>query len=300
MSDPIPLNETSTIADLNDPYSLLDPFNGDDPDPFHDSDYISIGLRPVTIPATIDEPEYIEGDLSITYEVLKNALGRNFGRIRPWKGFTTYYGKETYRGIDLPPDIVEYNGELFITLETFNSDATFNERPGGNLVLSRVRLDTDPDYLEISGSANSPLLAGDKVIRYNTIRDVRVLAGRDLPNDRLLRQITGFNNAVCNGDITTDLVLTIKRYWDGGNDTVGTITFTPLTIPNAVKFVYGVYAFNDASLGAQAATGTIIDAGDLLVVEATTIPTEFSFVSITMLGDFINYQSPLYNQYVPV
>lgn len=285
----IPLVDTALINEQDDPYDLVDPSDTNDPVPFHASDTISIGLRAVTIPSGPNDPEYLAGDMSISFEVLLNAMGRSIGQTVPWVPDLPVYGSETYRGIEYPANKITFEGSVFLA-NTTETSPTFDER---TLNLSRFTMDTDPELLELTGSADAPMLVGKAVLRYKTIRPFFIPLQQSLPNERLSSD-SEYNVAVCNGSITSELVLSIKRYWNGGVTTIGTITFDPLT-PSSDTWVYGAFVFNDTSNGPSAATLLYCPADEMFVVEATTVPVDFEWVSVTLLGIFKKYVDPSYN-----
>lgn len=288
----IPLVDTALINEQDDPYNLVNPSDPDDPVPFHASDTISIGLRAVTIPSGPNDPEYLAGDMSISFEVLLKAMGRSIGQTVPWVPDLPVYGSETYRGVEFPANKITFEGSVFLA-NTTETSSTFNER---TLNLSRFTMDTDPELLELTGSADAPMLVGKAVLRYKTIRPFYIPLQQSLPNERLSYDMD-YNVAVCNGSITSSLVLTIKRYYNGGVSTIGTITFDPLT-PSTDTWVYGAFAFNDSAMGPEATTVLYCSADEMFVVEATTVPVDFEWVSVTLLGKFMKYVHPAYN--IPV
>lgn len=289
----IPLANTSTVGELDDPFNLVNGLDNDDPNPFHPSDVICAGLRAVEIPAAGDDPEYIAGDMSVTFDTLSKALGRTIGRTRMWAPFTEFFGPETYRGITLPADFVVYDDQVFLVTTSFNSAATFEEKQSGTMVMERLTRDSDYQFLEMCGSAVAPLVVGSPVLRYLSIRYMEIHKELSLPNDRLDTD-KEYLRAACNVDITTDLVLTMKRLHNGGSETVGTITFVAGSY-GSDTWVQGDFVFNDAGSGSNAASLITLTDNTQLVIEATSIPAEIQWVTVNILGKFINYQSPYYN-----
>lgn len=291
----IPLADTQTIAEQTNPYDLMDPVNSNDPVPFHPSDVISMALRPVEIQAIGDDPIYLQGDMSVTYDMLANAIGRQFGRILQWTPNTTYYGPTTIRGLKLAGDTVKHDTGVYNVLVDFISDASFEERINGALVMSRVTLDSDLQYLELTGSAAAPVIPGTAILRYPVIRPLDVFKQYELPNVRLGQGLQQWHRAICNADITTDLVLQIKNVYNGGESIIGDIIFTAPAVPAPGEWVDGVITFNDIASGAEATTRLHISTFEMLVIEADTVPVELQFVSVNLLGQFMNYQSPYFN-----
>lgn len=294
----IPLADTQTIAEQNDPYTLINPSNTNDPIPFHPTDVITMGMRVATIPTSGDAPEYGEGDMTITYEMLANAIGRQFGRTLPWIPNSIFYGPTTWHGIEIPADTVQHETGLYRVLVDVETSASFEERIDGTLVFSRLTQDTDLQYLELTGSATAPITAGMAILRYPVIRVLDIYKEYELPNVRLGQGLQQWHRAICNADITTDLVLQIKNVYNGGESIIGDITFTAPAIPAPGEWVDGVITFSDIASGAEAATRLHIPNYQMLVVEADTVPAELQFVSVNFLGQFMNYQSPYFN--IPV
>ena len=278
----IPLEDTALISEQDDPYNLVDLTNLDDPVPFHSTDTISIGLRTASIPATGDEPYYEAGDMSISYGLLLNAFGRQIGQTHVWFENLPIVGPQTYRGVALPPNKIFFEGSMFLA----NSDelsSVFNER---DLNLSRFTMDTDSELLELTGSADAPLLPGKAIVRYKTIRNFRIEKEQSLPNSRL-GSPDEYLRAVCNSGLSTNLVLTIKKYYNGGSVTAGTIVFDEATVSPGDTWINGVFTFNDPDV--------YVKRNYMFVVEATDVPVDFEWVSINMLGTCIKYVDPSYN-----
>ncbi len=285
----IPLEDTFLISEGEDPSNIVMGLDGANPVTLH-SDDVCYFLRPTTIPGDIPNqiPEYTAGDISLTWAQLSNMLGRAIGRTVEWQPNTDFYGPHVYNGINLPPDIVSWNGELFITLSDFTSGASFNETSVNDLVLSRITLDQDDDYVEIIANATSPILANSIISRYAPIRKLDVFRFYNLPNSRLQVDDTDYHVARCNGNISTPLVISLKRVFDNGESTIGTITFTPEVGKTVID---GVIVFNDPAAGPDPTVLMHFGFTEMLFFEATTIPIDFEWVSITLLGVMRNYRS---------
>lgn len=284
----IPLVDTSLVNGFDDPFSLVDGLDTDNPIAMHDDD-VCYFLRPSEIIGDIPngDPHYTEGDISITWGGLVEMLGRKIGRTVEWAPNLSLYGPHSVNNINLPPDMVTYNGDLFIVLSDHVTGATFSEIETNQLVLSRVTLDQDDDYVEIIANAVSPLVVGNVISRYAPIRKLDVFRFYNLPNIRLQPDDTDYHVARCNGNISTPLVINLKRVYNNGESTIGTITFTPEVGKTVID---GVIAFNDPSTSNPSA---VMHFGftEMLFFEASTIPVDFEWVTITLLGVMRNYKS---------
>lgn len=286
----IPLVDTALINEQDDPYDLVDPSDTNDPVPFHASDTISIGLRAVTIPSGPNDPEYLAGDMSISFEVLLNAMGRSIGQTVPWVPDLPVYGSETYRGVEFPANKITFEGSVFLA-NTTETSPTFDER---TLNLSRFTMDTDPELLELTASAEAPLLPGKAILRYKPIRYFEIPKEQTLPNLRLDTP-KEYLRAVCNRGLSSNLELVIKKYYNGGSLIVGTIVFDEANATDTDTWIHGVFTFNDTESGSEAASLINVNMDYMLAIEALNVPVDFEWVTITMLGIFKKYVDPSYN-----
>lgn len=207
--------------------------------------------------------------------------------VKRWQPETDYFTAT----VDTPNDLVIHGDSLYIVTQDFTSGGlgSFNERLG----LTRVGLATDPEYLEITADASSPILVGQIISRYRGIRRFTVMEQYTLPNANLDTP-RGYNTAVCNSDITTPTVVAIERLESNANYTaIATITFTPNADP---YFTEGVIAFNDPYLGSEAATGLYMPENTVLVMRVTTVGTGLEWLTINLLGEFMSYTDPNFNE----
>jgi hypothetical protein len=205
--------------------------------------------------------------------------------VKMWQPETDYSAGTA----DVANDLVIHGDSLYIVTQDHTSGTSFNERLG----LARVGIATDPEYLEITADASSPITTGQIISRYRGIRNFTIMEQYTLPNANLDAP-RAYNTAVCNGSITTPTVVTIERLESITDYTaIATITFTPNADP---YFTQGVIAFNDAYMGPTAnTTGLYMPIDTVLVMRVTTVGTGLEWVSINLLGEFISYTNPNFN-----
>lgn len=217
------------------------------------------------------------------------------GAIRLWEPDQEYRaaGTETINTVvyNYPADLVYHNGELFVTMVTHISEPAFTELMPDltTVALKRIRLNDDPEHIEITASAVGPFVTNQELGGYIAIREMSVHLQQRLPNARIWSTET-FHKAACNSGISGINIVTIKRYNAAGDviTTVGTITFDPtgitaLAIPGVVEL-------------AGAATHIPLMRGDMLVFELSTRTVELDWVRINLLATTLGFDNTDFNR----
>ncbi len=303
MSTPaIPLNETSLFSEFASLDAGINDTNGPG-NPYADSTVYSLlndndifpMERAQTTPVLSKGLEYLEENYGVTAAELKQYVLQGLSRVIPWRPNTDYFA--SVRDIDnnlvRGPDIVTHEGNIYIANMDFTSDADFLEKAeiGSYLIfLTRIKLDTDTEYVEILAAAASPLLVGDVIGRYVSMRDMTIYKEYTLPNAASAAQSPNVVHvAMCNGNIYTDCTIKIMR--DRGGPTpehIGDITFT--APDDSFRTVDGVFTFNDPDGGS---TELRLGKGAMIYFEMENIPAELEWVAINMLAAAeVNYTHP--------
>lgn len=301
----IPLNQTTLfsefasldagINDTNGPgnpyadqtiYSLL---NDDDIFPmerFQTTADLSKGL------------EYLEENYAVTAAELKQYILQGLSRVIPWRPDTEYFAsvRDINNNLVRGPDIVTHEGNIYIANMDFTSDGDFLEKssPGSyNIFLTRIKLDTDTEYVEISATATSPLLVGDVIGRYVSMRHMTVYKEYTLPNAASAAESPNVEHeAMCNGNITTDCTIKIMCERFGTTpEHIGDITFTAPV--GSFRTVQGVFTFNDNYSWPNTSTELSLGKGYMIYFEMENVPAELEWVAINMLAAAeVNYTHP--------
>lgn len=289
---PIPAEDTSLVSEFDDIYNgTPDAFDiDDDPLPVGEDDYVYL-MRPVEY--TVDGGTLLPGDYRLTPNNIVKMVLHGKSTIVPWRPFTNYEGLREHYNTGNPvraPDVIFHNNSLYFCLVDFQSDENFSvfaSDGGDSLVLSRLTLDTDLQYLELTSSIKAPILAGDELLAYALgRREMRIY------NDYALPFPYGggvdYRRAICNGDITTTSVFNINRLnMNDGVVTIGTITFEPdLNIPALIN---GVFDITDTRGGGDF---ILMKRDEVLIIEAVTVGMDLAWVRLNILGEFISYRSP--------
>lgn len=217
---------------------------------------------------------------------------QQIGSIYKWKPNTWFYSEITVNDVVLPPQIVEYQGSLYVVVTDFQSGSSFQEKISTTLVLSRLSMDVDKDYLEMCVAAHMPFVADQEIGAYIAMRPFIVDMQHALPNDRL-----GGNSvmhiALANTGLASNNIVTIRRlnYVDGTTDTIGTITFGTVPATNGTP---GVFAFND-SKSPSPTEQIVVKKGDVLTFTLTTTTAQLQWVRLNMLGTYVNFVSPMFS-----
>lgn len=291
MADLIPLDYTKTFSDLLSVYEASIP-------------PADVGGLPPITPDTVfpleivNEGGYVDGTYNVRAYDLKEWLLAGLGQIKHWAPDTFFYPARVDVSGDIvyPADVVYFEDALYLVLQEFQSGAGFEERVGGSVVLDRLTKDSDKQYNEITVASFEPFDVGQVLGQYTSIRYFSILKEYAFPNNNLdtLRQ---WHVALCNASINSPVVIDIKRRnYTVGITTIGTITFTPnVDDPHQIL---GVLDFNDPNSGSQAATRLFMEAGDSLFFTLNTTSPTLEWVSINLIGEFIQYTSPYFN--IPV
>lgn len=290
MSDQIPLDYTVTFSGLPSVFdSTLPP-----------SDVA--GIPPIT-PDTVFPLEKVgqggpDGTYNVTAGGLKDWLLAGLGNIREWVVDEFYFATrmDVSGTILYPPDIISHDNSLYVVLQDFQAGATFDERPEG-VVLDRISKDSDLQYNEITAAAFEPFVSGQVLGQYTSLRRFSIIKEHAFPNANIsaARQ---YHVALCNSSIDSPVVVDIKRRNSTtGIRTIGTITFTP-SIDDPHQTV-GVIEFNDIyNAGSQFATLLFFEENDSLFFTLNTTSPTLEWLSINLLGTFVNYVSPYFNMQV--
>lgn len=287
MSDQIPLDYTVTFSGLPSVFDSTIP----------PSDVA--GIPPITSDTVFPLEKVGQGDIDGTFRVtgrgLKDWLLAGLGNIREWVVDEFYYTTrmDVTGTILYPPDIVSHDNNLYVVLQDFQAGATFDEHAAGGVTLDRITKDSDLQYNEITAAAFEPFVASQVVGQYTTIRSFSILKEYPFPNSNLGTP-QQWHVALCNATIDSPVVIDIKRRnFAVGVTTIGTITFTPnVDDPHQIL---GVLDFNDPNSGSQAATRLFMGAGDSLFFTLNTTSPTLEWVSINLIGEFIQYTSPYIN-----
>lgn len=298
----IPLEDTSLVSDFNDIYqgTLAEIDSGDDPLPVGDGDYIYLE-RPdeYTIEGVSSEGEggsdpitLLPGDYRLTPNNIVKMVLHGKSTIVPWRPFTHYEGLREHYSTGNPvraPDVVFHNNSLYFCLMDFESGGSFSVFDDYDevLQLSRLTLDTDLQYLELTSSIKAPIAVGDELLTYALgRREMRIYNYYSLPfpNDGGV----DYRRAICNGDITTTSVFNINRLSDAaGLETIGTITFEPNG--HGAPLIEGVFDITDSRGGGDF---ILMRRDEVLIIEALTVGIDLAWVRLNILGEFISYRSP--------
>lgn len=230
----------------------------------------------------------------LTQEINTNASNTQaIGHIWPWEPGTNYYVSRTVNDFVTAPDILYHDQSLWLVTQDFTSGPTFAEKlPGLGVVLQRLKMDSDADYLELTAGAQAPLFVNQVLGVYLAIRQFDIVREQTLPNDRIGTPLV-YHRALCNTGLTGPCVVTIQRLnaSNGTTDTVGTITFTGT--PGA-SGIFGTFAFNDPI--SPTPNDTLLFArGDTLLFVLTTTDVNLQWIRINMLGTYVSFQSPVFD-----
>lgn len=289
MTDQIPLDYTVTFSGLPSVFdSTLPPSDVG-------------GIPPIT-PDTVFPLEKVDqGGIDGTYNVtgrgLKDWLFAGVGNIREWVVDEYYFATriDVTGTIVYPPDIVSHENNLYVVLQDFHAGEGFDEYSGGSVVLDRITKDSDYQYNEITASAFEPFVAGQVLGQYTSLKRFSIYKEHAFPNSNLSTP-QQYHVALCNSNIDSPVVVDIKRRnWYMGVRTIGTITFTPnVDDPHEIR---GDIVFNDIyNAGSEFATEMHFEQNDSLFFMLNTTNPTLEWLSINLLGTFINYTSPYFNR----
>lgn len=297
---PIPAEDTSLVSEFDDIYNgTPDLFDiDDDPLPVGEEDYVYL-MRPVEY--TIDDGStLLPGDYRLTPSNIAKMVLHGKATVLPWKPNTNYVGYREHPGTGVgvrAPDIIFHDNSLYFCLMDFLSDSIFSvfDSTGEVLQLSRLTLDSDLQYLELTGNIKAPILAGDEVLTYALGRRSMLIRNEySLPHPED-EQSADYRKAVCNGDITTTSVFNINRLSDAeGLETIGTITFEP--DENIPVLINGVFDITDTRGGGDF---ILMRRDEVLIIEAVTVGMDLAWVRLNILGEFISYRSPYHTPIEP-
>ncbi len=297
---PIPAEDTSLVSEFDDIYNgTPDGFDIDnDPLPVGEDDYVYL-MRPVEY-TTDDGSTLLPGDYRLTPSNIAKMVLHGKATVLPWKPYTYYVGYREHPGTGLgvrAPDIIFHDNSLYYCLTDFQSESIFSvfDDAGEVLQLSRLTLDSDLQYLELTGNIKAPIIAGDEVLSYAIgRRHMRIRNAYALPGPQY-GQLADYRKAVCNGDITTTSVFNINRLSEAmGLETVGPITFEPdLNIPVLIE---GVFDITDTRGGGDF---ILMRRDEVLIIEAATVGMDLAWVRLNILGEVISYRSPYHTPIEP-
>lgn len=302
----IPLGDTALFSDF---LNLADGINDTGAGPgnpyvddtiyslIHDRDIFPLE-RPVTATEPSKELEFIPENYRVRGRELRQYVLMGLSRVIEWKPNTDYFKeiRDSDNNLVRGPDIVTHDGSIYIVTNDFTSGSDFLEKEYAGdytINLTRIKLDTDTDYVEITASANSPLLTGDVIGRYVSMRYMTVYKTYTLPNVESAAQSPNIEHkALCNGNITTDCTIKIMCERGGASpEHIGTITFTAPGGSFAVT--EGVFTFNDSEWGPEANTRLNLDKGYLIYFEMLDVPIDLSWVAINILAAAeVSYSHP--------
>lgn len=295
MSVQIPIDYTKTIGDFDSIYdSTTPPTDSTNLPPITDNTIFPLEKD---FSGDFNGIDHIEGTYRVAAGDLKRWLFQGIGTVKEWQAETEYFPAyiDTNTGLLYPPDIVTHNGDLYITIAQHVSSGSFSELDGGQVVLDRVVKNSDMVYNEITASMSELFDVGQIIGQYTANRRFRIFKNYAFPHGDREFPHSGYHMTKCNASITTPIVVDIqRRNRYVGVQTIGTITFTPDV--NETVEVDGVIVFNDSSSGVNASTELFLDAGDTLLFTMNTVDSSLEWVSINLLGAFINLTSPYFNR----
>lgn len=299
MSDQIPIDYTKTIGDFDSIYDSTDPPTDAASLPPVSNDMV-IPIEKIfthNFPTSDGLVPHIEGTYNITAEDLKRWLFQGIGTIKEWQAETEYFPAyiDTNTGLIYPPDIVTFQGDVFVTVQQHISGLDFHERPGG-IVFERLTKDSDNVYNEITASMVELFDVGQIIGQYTCNRPFRVYMEYSFPNERL-GYPGNYHRVQVNSTIAAPIVVNIQRrnrYL--GITTIGTITFTPEV--TTYHYIDGIIAFNDNNSGINATTELYFEDGDTLLFTMGQIDNSLEWISLNLLAEIINLRSPYFNMAV--
>lgn len=300
MSDQIPIDYTKTIGDFDSIYDSTDPPTDTASLPPVSNDMVIPIEKTSTEPlSTPDGPaQHNEGTYNITAEDLKRWLFQGIGTIKEWQAETEYFPAyiDTNTGLIYPPDIVTFQGDVFVTVEQHIGGLDFSERPDGNIVFERLTKDSDKVYDEITASMSELFDVGQIIGQYTCNRPFRVYMEYSFPNERL-DYPRNYHRVQVNSTIAAPIVVNIqRRNRYVGITTIGTITFTPEV--TTYHCIDGIIAFNDSNSGIYATTELYFEDGDTLLFTMEQIDNSLEWISLNLLAEIINLRSPYFNMAV--
>lgn len=299
MSDQIPIDYTKTIGDFDSIYDSTDPPTDAASLPPVSNDMV-IPIEKIfthNFPTSDGLVPHIEGTYNITAEDLKRWLFQGIGTIKEWQAETEYFPAyiDTNTGLIYPPDIVTFQGDVFVTVQQHISGLDFHERPG-DIVFERLTKDSDNVYNEITASMVELFDVGQIIGQYTCNRPFRVYMEYSFPNGRL-GYPGNYHRVQVNSTIAAPIVVNIQRrnrYL--GITTIGTITFTPEV--TTYHYIDGIIAFNDNNSGINATTELYFEDGDTLLFTMGQIDNSLEWISLNLLAEIINLRSPYFNMAV--
>lgn len=301
----IPLNQTSLFSEFA---SLDNGFNDNNGpgNPYADSAVYSLlndsDIFPMERAQTTTDLskglQYLEENYGVTAAELKQYVLQGLSRVIPWRPDTEYFMeiRDLDNNLVRGPDIVTHNGSVYVATQNFTSGTNFLEKEYAgdtSFNLTRIKLDTDTEYVEISATATSPLLVGDVIGRYISMRYMTIYKEYTLPNAASAAESPNVVHvAMCNGNITTDCTIKIMCERFGATpEHIGDITFTAPV--GSFRTVGGVFTFNDSNSGPNASTEIYLDKGRMIYFEMENIPAELEWVAINILAAAeVNYTHP--------
>jgi len=243
---------------------------------------------------SIATTEFVQTVASGITDVI-NALDESLqllGQIHRWSPNTAYYAQRSVNDFISAPDVIAHNGELWLVTSDFTSGSSFSEKSGATVVLNRLRMDTDLDYLELVANAQAPMFVNQELGSYLAIRDFYIDFTHALPNTRLKAPVT-LHRGMCNADITTQNLVTIYKVKGstGVQTAIGTIDFNGTA---GAAGMPGVFTFNDAE-SVSPTTKLVFTKGDILIFKLTTKSNDLSWIRINMLGTYVPFHSPYFD-----
>jgi hypothetical protein len=221
---------------------------------------------------------------------------QQFGQILKWRANTQFYASRTVNDVVTAPDIVYEDGSFWVVTQDFTSGVDFSEKDGPNVVLVRLKMDTDVDHLELTASATLPLFVNQELASYLAVRNFVIPRTHTLPNSRL-QVPTVVHRAICNADIVDPTVITLykTKAATGVTTAIGTISFNTTSTPSGMP---GSLVFNDAEAPAPA-EALVFSPGDVFTMKLTTKSSNLQWLRVNMLGDYIPFTSPYLDTQTP-
>ena len=287
---PLSAEQGKVLKDLVDLLAPLDNpvFTGDPQAPTPASGDVSASI------ATTEFVSLVAGNINQTIIDLDQAL-QQLGQIWNWRPNTLFESARTVNDYITAPDIVHHDGSLYLVTQNFTSGTDFSEKIGNNVVMYRLSMDADVDYLELVAGAVAPLFLNQEVGSYLAIRDFTIDLQHTLPNPRLKAPAI-LHRAVCNGDITSANIVTLYKTKGstGASTAVATISFNTTASGAGMP---GVFSFNDVESDTPT-TKLVFEKGDILVFKLTTRSNDITWVRINMLGTYVPFISPHFDEYL--
>lgn len=251
-----------------------------------------------------NQVDYLPENYGVSLESLRKAINGINGRVMPWRPNTVYYPAvyDYSNNLVRAGDVVFHENSLYLVKQEFISGTSFDifDLDDG-LALDRISLDSYPSYVEITANIKAPILSGDEIGSYVSIRETFIHKTYTFPNAELAQSANNATHvAYCNPEILTPCTVTIMAQYDDYATEIGEITFTPATASMRLE---GVFTFNDALMFGDSANILRLPARCTLLFVTDLVDANLDWIRINMLAMTKNYLSyeiePALQYYLP-